>query len=258
MRSRYSQEVREFIVANVKGRTLDDLVELVNAKFELKVTAGAMKSYKKNHGLKSGTSKGRPKGMPSKRFPAHVAAYILANHKGVGLSEMAEKLNAEFKTDYTAKNIKGYYGNHRLCSGVSCRFMPGHVPTNKGKKGYCPPGSEKGWFKKGDMPHNHKPVGSERVNVDGYIEVKVSEPKKWVPKHKIVWEENNGRIPKGCVVTMLDGNRLNTAPGNLACISRAEHLVLNRSDLRSIDADYTQIGILVAKIKCKASKLSKK
>ena len=57
MRSRYSQEVREFIVANVKGRTLDDLVELVNAKFELKVTAGAMKSYKKNHGLKSGTDR---------------------------------------------------------------------------------------------------------------------------------------------------------------------------------------------------------
>ncbi len=33
-------------------------------------------------------------------------------------------------------------------------------------------------FAKGNVPPNHRPVGSERISKDGYIEVKVAEPKQ--------------------------------------------------------------------------------
>ena len=44
-------------------------------------------------------------------------------------------------------------------------------------------------FRKGNIPANHKPIGYERINVDGYVEVKVAEPNKFRLKHRIVWEE---------------------------------------------------------------------
>ena len=47
-----------------------------------------------------------------------------------------------------------------------------------GKKGICADGCERTWFKKGHIPANYRPVGSERVNADGYIEVKVADPNK--------------------------------------------------------------------------------
>ncbi len=46
-------------------------------------------------------------------------------------------------------------------------------------KGIVFKGSEKGWFEKGHISKNHKPIGSERINVAGYIEIKTAEPNKW-------------------------------------------------------------------------------
>ena len=42
------------------------------------------------------------------------------------------------------------------------RFRKGNVPANKGRKGYSPPGSEKGWFRKGGQSPNTRPLYSER------------------------------------------------------------------------------------------------
>ena len=44
-------------------------------------------------------------------------------------------------------------------------------------------------FAKGNVPPNHRPVGSERISKDGYIEVKVAEPNKWRLKQRVVYEE---------------------------------------------------------------------
>lgn len=56
---------------------------------------------------------------------------------------------------------------------IASRFSKGHIPQNKGKR-MSPEVYEKvkgTMFKKGQDPINHRPVGSERVNVDGYVEI---------------------------------------------------------------------------------------
>ena len=53
-------------------------------------------------------------------------------------------------------------------------------------------------FAKGNVPPNHRPVGSERISIDGYIEVKVAEPDKWRLKQRVVYEEAKGESPEGC------------------------------------------------------------
>lgn len=111
-------------------------------------------------------------------------------------------------------------------NGKRYRFSKGNVPANKGKK--MP---EKVYekvsrtmFRKGNVPANHKPVGYERINTDGYVEVKVAEPNKFRLKHRIVWEENFGTIPPGYNVQFRDKNRQNLNPANLYLISRSEQL----------------------------------
>lgn len=106
------------------------------------------------------------------------------------------------------------------------RYQKGCIPANKGKK-MDPDTYTKcagTMFRKGNMPANHRDVGSERINKDGYIEVKVAEPNKWKAKHRVIWEEANGPVEKGYNVQFKDGNRLNVSLENLYLISRSRQL----------------------------------
>mgnify|MGYP000844145163 FL=1 len=254
---RYPDEVHKFIAENYQGRSTKELVELVNAKFGPIFTESKMKSYKANHKLKSGAPRGLPAGRPTELYPAEIKKFIEENHKGIGPKEMAEFLNKTFGTNYTKEQLKFYYGNHKISSGLTGYFQKGHTPANKGKKGYHAPGCEKGWFKKGHKPLNHKPVGSERVDRDGYTLVKVAEPNVWEPKHKVLWEKKNGKVPEGYVLTFLDGDKSNFTLDNLALISMAESLEITRSNLRSTNPEFTKTGILIAKVKIARSKRKK-
>ncbi len=71
------------------------------------------------------------------------------------------------------------------------------------------------------------PIGSERVNKDGYVFRKIdgleSLPahKKWKPVHVILWEAIHGEIPDGCALKCVDGDKKNTDPLNWVLISRS-------------------------------------
>lgn len=259
MARRYPPEVKAFIAENVSGRTSKELVELVNARFNLGFTAGSMKSYKTNNGLKSGTPCGMPKGHASSVFPKPVVDYIYANYQGCGNKEMAQRLNAEFGASYTTKQLNAFYKNHQLNSGLTGRFEEGHVPANKGKKGWCAPGCEKTQFKKGSVPVNKTEIGTVRLRCDGYLWEKYGEGcHDWKPKHQLVWERERGTVPAGHVITFRDCDKTNCDISNLALITMAESLELTRSGLRSQDPDMTDTGILISRVKTTARKASKK
>ncbi len=251
---RYSDEVHNFISQNVKGNTINDLVKMVNEKYGTQFTKSKMSNYKTNHKLKSGTPVGVTKGMPTDLYPKRVRDFIENNYNGNGPKEMSELLNKTFGTNYTKMQLKSYYGNHKINSGQTGCFPKGNVPVNKGKKGYHAPGCEKGWFEKGSIPLNHKPIGSERIDVDGYSLVKVEEPNKWEFKHKLIWTNHNGEIPKDHVILFGDGNRQNFDIDNLLLVSRQQLLILNRHKLIQKDTDLTRTGIIIADIYQKMAK----
>lgn len=111
----------------------------------------------------------------------------------------------------------------------------GCVSFNKGKKQteYMSPEAieraKLSQFKAGHETWNRKEVGYERVNVDGYIEIKVAEPNVFKLKHRVVWEGKFGPIPKGHNIQFKDGIRLNCEPDNLYCISQADQLKYENS-----------------------------
>src|SRR5699024_2507694 len=114
-------------------------------------------------------------------------------------------------------------------------------------------GGEKGWFKKGDIPSNYRPVGSERIdNKDGYIVVKVSDEgiyqKRWRHKHVVEWEKHNGKVPKDHVIAFLDGDKMNTGIDNLVLLSRRDLVFMNKNDLFSDDPETTRTGITLVRL----------
>ena len=122
------------------------------------------------------------------------------------------KLGEEFKTSDRLKKIK-----------------PGTTSWNKGVK-MSPEAYEKArptMFKKGSLPHNHKPVGHTRINVDGYIEIKVAEPNEFKFMQRMILEKLNGPIPDGYLVQFKDKNRLNVDPQNLYLINRQQQMLQN-------------------------------
>ncbi len=259
MPKRYTPEMKAFIRENIKGRRYTELAELMTAHFGIPFTVGQIHAYASNHHISNELPKGPRVGERPLLFPEPILTFIRENAEGGGSNEELWKLvNATFGTDYTEKQVKQVKQRNHISSGLDGRFKPGTTPPNKGKKGYCAPGCEKGWFQKGHEPNNHLPVGSEVMRTDGYLQVKIAEPNVWKLKHILVWEAANGPVPKGSAILFLDGNHENTSLENLMLITRAELARLNQNGLIRNDAELTKSGVLVARLISEIGKAKKK
>ena len=187
--------------------------------------------------------------MYGMKYTDEMKQFILDNYKERYNQELADLFNQKFNTNITSRMIKSYKANNKLNSGLTGKFRKGQTPHNKGKK-MPKEVYEKvkhTMFAKGNVPPNHRPVGSERISKDGYIEVKVAEPNKWRLKQRVVYEEAKGKIPEGCTIIFLDGNKQNCNIDNLMCITRSELLYLNCNGLNNSN-EITETGILMARL----------
>lgn len=171
--------------------------------------------------------------------------------------EITGLFNRRFNLDVTAEKIKSLLSRKKIHTGTKgCLYKKGSVPWNKGVYGYM--GANKTSFKKGHKPKNWKPVGSERIDTEGYTLIKIAEPRKWALKHRIIWEEHyKKKVPRDCVIIFADGDKSNFNIENLICVSRKELRVLNKCSLIKNDAELTKTGLNVAKIRIKLAELKK-
>lgn len=202
--------------------------------------------------------------MVMHKYTDEERAFLREFVPGHSHKEITEEFNSRFPEKVTVGQIKGSIKRYGLNTGRTGRFEKGHATHNKGKKGVCAKGCEKTWFEKGRLPHNTKPIGYERVTRDGYIEVKVAmrpgdteNGHNFVPKHRLVWEEVNGPIPKGHKIIFLDGDKENCTIENLAIVTCAEQLEITRKGLRSDVREFTKTGILIARAGVTVNKIKK-
>ena len=188
------------------------------------------------------------------RYTQEQKRFLESRVRGLTTAELTEKFNKHFGLNLETKQIKGYMSNHGLKNGINKQFQPGFIPFNKGKKGIG--GWEPTQFKKGNKAHNWVPIGSERVNSDGYIDIKVADGQKrknWKGKHIVIWEKHNGPVPEGHVVIFGDRDNRNFNPDNLILVSRKQLVRLNQNNLIQNDAELTKTAILITDIKHKIS-----
>ena len=180
--------------------------------------------------------------------------FLKKNVKGISLKELTKKFNDKFNYKLSESAIANRKNKLNLSSGITGgQFVKGHKAWNKGTKGLTK--ANKTSFKKGNIPHNHRPVGSERITVDGFVEVKIAEPNKWDLKSRVIYRKHYGEVPKGHTIIYLDGNKLNLEISNLKAISRAEELIMNKNNLRYEEKKLTETGHLIAQIISKRGKI---
>jgi len=159
-------------------------------------------------------------------FPTFLVAYVL---------DRSESATYQRALNLGLKKSAKYLASPWACRlrrggnvGAEHRFKKGVPSWSKGVKGRV--GVQEACratqFRKGAMPHNHKPVGYERVNVDGYLERKVAEPKTFRGVHVLAWESVNGPVPPGHAVVFKPGRRSTVAaeitPDAVELVTRAE------------------------------------
>lgn len=147
---------------------------------------------------------------------------------------IAQKLGLHKSEDYLASPASGRLDGVR---GNGSRFRKGQPSWNSGLKGWQAGGrATETQFKKGRPAHlsrNYQPIGTERINKDGYLERKVTDDpsivpvRRWVAVHRLVWEAANGPIPPKHVVAFLPGRR--TTDAALITIDALE--LTSRADL---------------------------
>lgn len=186
--------------------------------------------------------------MTKFRFSQEHTEFINTNVTGRYIPELTDMFNAHFGVQLKSSQMRAFVKNHGLKSGVDATFKLGREPSNKGKPRMWA-GGESTQFRKGNKPHNYVPVGSERVNGDDYVDVKIADPNRWRAKHLIVWEEYNGRpIPKGHAVIFGDRNRRNFEPDNLILVTRFQLGIMNQKHLIQNNAELTRSGVILADI----------
>ncbi|MCT8970603.1 HNH endonuclease signature motif containing protein [Microbaculum marinisediminis] len=135
------------------------------------------------------------------------------------------------RTDVSAANLKALRTRKGWKTGRTGHFAAGHAPHNKGRPfpiAANHPNCRKHQFKKGQEPHNTKYAGHERVSKDGYVEISVNErnphtgyKRRYVHKHRWLWEQANGPLPDDMALKCLDGDKTNCDPSNWEAIPKA-------------------------------------
>jgi hypothetical protein len=153
------------------------------------------------------------------------AVYNKAGHIGL------RKSKAFLASTLSGRNVKGYAPH-----GLAGRFKAGHAPWNAGIRFEAGGRSPLTRFKRGQKPHNTKPIGSYRITKDGTLQRKVSNDqgsnsKRWRGVHELVWIEAIGPVPAGHIVVFKPGMKTSVlqeiTPDRVECISWAENMRRN-------------------------------
>jgi hypothetical protein len=269
----YSAAEIAWLEAN-RFMVMSDYAAAFNAEFGRDLTSENLKALRTRKGWRVGraASSAKMKGV-TKAYTADEMAWLEANRL-LPIAEYTAQFNAAFGRNIHEDKLHALRKRRGWKTGRDCKFVKGQEPPNKGKK--MPPGvggnhpnAQRTQFKKGELPHNTKHLGHERVTVDGYVEISVAETnphtgyeRRYVQKHRWLWEQANGPVPDGHVLKCIDGNRLNSDPSNWEPIPRAMLPMLNggRASVVAYDtapAELKPVILTTAKLR-HATKLKRK
>lgn len=247
---KYSKEQLDWLAAHYKTMMVKDLTAAFNARFGLDKTPGMIKSTLKNRGIRCNRkvlTKGR-----SDLFSKRQIQYMIDHQRGISRAQLTDQLNRHFGSEFNVRQIDNYLKRRGIKNGRNTRLTTGSKPWNKGSKGVCKPNA--GSFSKGQRPVNHKPVGHERI-ADGYILIKTDQvnpytgTKGWYRhKHRVLWEQAHGPVPKDCIVSFIDGDPMNCVLENLEMISLAEKTYLNRNGYNRLPNEVKPSMKVMAKV----------
>jgi len=141
---------------------------------------------------------------------------------------------------------------------IGC-FHKNQTTWNAGKKGWQAGGrSVATQFKPGNRTGRaqaiYKPIGTERISKDGYLERKINDDmplqRRWRAVHILLWEAEHGPLPPSHALIFKDGDKTHIDIGNLLLITRAD--LMRRNTYHNYPKDIAELiqlrGALMRKI----------
>lgn len=257
----YSAEELAWLEANRMMVISDYHRAFVAAFGRADVTAAQLHGLRKRKGWKVGRDPSRYVGRNRKYSDAELA--WLRENATLEIGECHRAFVAAFgRADMTKEKLHSLRKRLRIKTGRTGRFEKGHVPHSKGKKRPYNANSARTEFKKGHRPHNYRGPGHRSIGDDGYVWIVVDQPNPWtgaktwrVHEHRWRWEQVNGPVPEGMALKCLDGDKLNTDPGNWEAVPRGLLPRLNGKSGRNYDeapAELKPTIMAVAKLEHRA------
>lgn len=168
---------------------------------------------------------------------------------GRGHDEIRAIMTDEFGDHFGGSRITAALKRYGIRTGLTGRFEKGTAggfKSEEHRRAFLEAGKATR-FRKGEVhgyaAQREQPVGTERVNKDGYVEVKVSEGLQrkancnFRMKHHVVYEQAHGAIPDGCNVVFADHDKRNFDPGNLVAVPRDLWSVISHGRMEYWDAE---------------------
>jgi len=194
------------------------------------------------------------------RYSARELAWI-RRHCTLPRREAHARFCATFRrADVSFANFTSLCARRGWVTGRTGYFPRGHRPHNLGKPMPSHANTAKTQFKTGNLPHNTRYLGHERISKDGYREISIAETnphtgfwRRYVLKHRYLWEQQYGPVPDGHCLKCLDGNRLNTDPSNWCAVPRGLLPFLNGHRGPNYDQAHPDVRpaiLMLAKVKC--------
>lgn len=175
--------------------------------------------------------------MACHKYTPEQDRFLRDNVSGRSVIELTAMFNECFNLNLRYAQISGALRSRGIHRGVVFRFKKGHIPPNR------------------------KTLGSEKLNSDGYVTVKMSNVgsyrEQWKRKHIVIWEQHYEPLKKDEVILFGDGDKTNFDIDNLIKISRRELGMLNKRGLIKNDAELTRTGVLIADVLLKANEVKK-
>lgn len=257
MRFVYTPTMIDFIRETFASASLDETVSMFNFVFSENKTRSQIKAAISNHGVTCGRSTGQMNAGKLRVFTHEQKKWIEQSYATLPVIELTAAFNATFGDNKTVNQMRAFVKNHRISSGRTGQFRKGCESWNKGTRFNAGGRSAQTRFKAGHTPANHRPVGSERIDKDGYLMVKIAEPGTWRHKHRVVWEAANGKIPRGFMILFADNNKTNCELSNLMLASRAQNAVINKLGLSFATGEMKSTSMLVADLRLAISSRAK-
>jgi hypothetical protein len=209
----------KFLENNVSGKHFAEVVVLFNKHFKADFSNKQIKNFCMRKGIKNDLT-----GWSKRHCWSKEELSFLENLDGEkSTKELTVLLNSTFNLSLTRKQVRNACKKYRI----------------KTRQIRCTDNSE-------------VPLNTERIRRSWrYIFVKVAmagpHEKRWQEKHRWIWEQANGKIPKGMLIIFLDNNPFNCTLKNLAIISRAENIMMSRFGLYTDNQEATLAGIAVVR-----------
>lgn len=226
-RHAYTAEQNAWLAEHFPTMSNHELAAAFEERFSETVTVSAMNSWGGNHHMRKEPG---VRGRANRKYTDDQLDFLREAIPGRSLSEVNELYAARFGTTLTRAALC----NIRTKLGVYCgvnagRFRKGQAPPNKGKTwdemGISAESRERmsrTQFKRGNLPHNTRPLLDVRVAKSGIMEIHVGQSRRkrandqWIPLAHFNWMQANGQDwPDGCRAIHIDGDSLNDDADNI-------------------------------------------